>query len=128
MTAGVSCAGASTEGGALAWAPVLLIWSCLVLLPFGRLVEVPVLCMAAAGIVIAVRHRAALASMSPMRTFALVFLAMWLPIVLSLPDAVNPQRTLFVVINHLRFAFSGVFIVWTLARAAAAARLLELCS
>jgi len=106
---------------------VLLIWACLVLLPFGRLVEVPVLCMAVAGIVLLLRHRAALVAMAPMRTFVLVFAAMWLPMVLSLPDAVSPQRTTIVVVNHLRFALSGVFIVWALARPRACQRLLALC-
>jgi O-antigen ligase len=107
-------------------APVLLVWSCLVLLPFGRLVEIPVLLMTAAGLVLLVRERDTLLAWPQLRTFAFVFAAMWLPILISLTDAVNPERTAVIALNHLRFFFSGVFMIWALADAPARERLLHL--
>ena len=109
------------------WLPLLLPWSCLVLLPVGRAVEAPVLAMALGGLVLCVRHRRTLLSVPSVRTFALVFLAMWLPVVLSLPDAVNHERSALVALNHLRFAFAGVFTCWALAAPRARWRFLTLC-
>ena len=108
MTARAVAVPGGTTSAPGAWMPVLLVWSCLLVLPFGRAVEVPVLCMTAAGILLMVRHRSGLLELPGLRTFALVFAAMWLPMALSLPDAVNHERTTVVVVNHLRFAFSGV--------------------
>ncbi|MFT5171956.1 MAG: O-antigen ligase [Gammaproteobacteria bacterium] len=117
---------AQRETSAVKYACVLLIFSCIVLLPFHRLVEIPVLVMAAAGIVVLVRHRTELLLWPQMRTLSLVFAAMWLPIVISLPDAINPERTAVVAINHLRFFFSAVFMIWVLADARARSFLLTL--
>ncbi|MDX1513410.1 MAG: O-antigen ligase family protein, partial [Gammaproteobacteria bacterium] len=111
-----------------AWAPAVTVWSCLVLLPFGRLVEVPVLAMAAAGIVLLVRRGRTLLAGSGFRIFSLVFLLAWIPILVSLPDAVNPQRTLVVGINHLRFYFAGVFMLHALGNPAAQERFLRLAA
>jgi len=130
VSAGVSAGvahGAGAQAGALArHAPVLLVWSCLLLLPFGRAVEVPVLLMAAAGIGLVVRERTRLLASPATRTFVFVFAAMWLPMALSLPDAVHPQRTALVVANHLRFLLGGLFICHALAAPGARERLLAL--
>jgi len=126
VSAGVAH-GAGAQAGALArHAPVLLVWSCLLLLPFGRAVEVPVLLMAAAGIGLVVRERTRLLASPATRTFVFVFAAMWLPMALSLPDAVHPQRTALVVANHLRFLLGGLFICHALAAPGARERLLAL--
>jgi O-antigen ligase len=114
------------DSGAPQWTPVLLVWSCLVLLPFGRLAEVPVLLMAAAGLVLLLRDHTALLARPELRTFALVFAAMWLPIALSLVDAVNPRHAGLVTLNHLRFFLSGVFIGWAISSPRARERLLSL--
>lgn len=123
---GTPCA--PEPGDALRWAQVLVVWSCLALLPFGRAVEVPVLLMAAAGIVLVVRERRALLDLPGVRLFTLVFACMWLPVLASLPDAVNPERSLTVAVNHLRFLFAGVFMCRVLATAWARERLLALAA
>lgn len=126
MTTISSVEAVNREANVLRWLPVGMIWSCLVLLPFGRLVEVPVLLMAAAGIVLIVRQRTMLLAKPSVRTFCWVFAAMWLPILISLVDAVSPERTTVIAVNHLRFFFSGVFMAWALSDAWARDRLLTL--
>lgn len=119
---------AGSRGGSLReWWPALLIASCLVLLPVGRLVEGPVLLMAALGLALLVRKRTAWLASPAFRLFTAVFLACWLPIVLSVPDAVQVQHSLSVAVNHLRFYLSGIFMLHVLCDAAARERLLMLC-
>jgi O-antigen ligase len=96
------------------WGPVLLVWSCLVLLPVGRLVEVPVFAMAACGLWLSVRQGRALLRRPGVRLMLAVFLAAWLPMLLSLPDAVDAANSARVTLNHLRFLFAGVYVAFTL--------------
>jgi len=110
------------------WAPVGLAFACLVLLPFGRLVEIPVIAMALCGAWLLLTRRVGLLRDPALRLFALVFLLAWVPMLLSLPDALNPAKTLEVVINHLRFLLGGIFLVLALRGATAHARLLRLCA
>ena len=94
-----------------AWAPIFLPCACLVLLPVGRMVEIPVLLMAVGGLFLALRHGGNWLRTAHMRTFLLVFAAYWMPILLSWPDAVNRGTTAVIVINSFRFLLSGLFIV-----------------
>ncbi len=93
--------------------PVLLVWSCLLLLPVGRLVELPTTVMA----IIAGRlwyrcHLHPLANRY--RIFTLAFFLIWLPMAISLTDAVNPTEALRVTTLYLRFYFAGLFIIWAI--------------
>ena len=97
------------SGGPL-WG-VLLAWSCLLLLPFGRFVEVSVLIMALIGLVLMFRNWRDWRGDERFRLFASVFAVSWIPIVLSLPDAVNLAKTAEVTLNHLRFLFAGAFLI-----------------
>lgn len=91
--------------------PVLLIWSCIPLLPFGRSVELPVLIMAIWGIVLIVRNGPAWLWQGFNRPFTLMFLLMWIPMVLAVPDAVLFDKSLSTTAVHLRFYFAGIFII-----------------
>lgn len=97
------------------WTPVLVICSCLVLLPFGRSVELPVLIMAVWGIVLAVRNGRGWLWRGANRAFTLLFLLIWLPMVLALPDAVAFEKSFSTTAVHLRFYFAGLFIISVLA-------------
>lgn len=108
--------------------PVVLIWLCLLVLPIGRVVEVPVMLMAIAGAYLCVRYWRHFAADPAYRLFAGVFLLAWIPILVSLPDAVRPESTTMMSINHLRFAFSGVFILYVLSTPEAHRRFLTLCA
>ena len=99
--------------------PLLLIWSCLVVLPIGRVVEVPVMVMAIAGVYLLFKHWRSWRYLPAFKLFATVFLLAWIPIFLSLVDAVRVESTAMMTVNHLRFAFSGLFILHVLATPAA---------
>lgn len=108
--------------------PVLLIWACLVVLPVGRVVEVPVMLMTIAGLYLLVKHWRSWRHDQAFKLFTCVFLLAWIPILVSLVDAVRPQSTIGVSVSHLRFAFSGIFILHVLSTPAAHRRFLTLCA
>jgi O-antigen ligase len=110
------------------WGPVALAFACLLLLPFGRLVEIPVLAMAAGGAWLLAVRRGELLRDPAARLFGAVFLLAWVPMLLSLPDALDAAKTLEVVLNHLRFLLGGIFLVMLLRGDSAHARLLRLCA
>ncbi len=108
--------------------PLLLIWSCLVVLPIGRVVEVPVMLMAIAGLYLLVKHWRSWRHNQAFKLFTYVFLLAWIPILVSLVDAVRPQSTAMMSVNHLRFAFSGIFILHVLSTPETHRRFLSLCA
>lgn len=91
-------------------ATILFLASFLLLLPFKRLVEIPVALMAIGGIIILLGYRNKLSN-NAIILFSLVFFAFWLPIVISLWGAVNPERTLTVTAAFLRLYLAGIFII-----------------
>lgn len=110
------------------WGFVLLVWSCLLLLPFGRLVEVPVLLMAIAGLVLLIRRRQWVIGSPSARLFTTAYLVAWVPIVLSLPDAFDFSSSVRVALGHTRFYFSGLFIIYCIATIENHERLLRLAA
>ncbi len=50
------------------------------------------------------------------KTFIIVFLCLWLPLLMSFPDAVNQSRAAQTVFPYLRFVFSGLFIIQELSK------------
>ena len=107
---------------------MLLIWSCLLVLPIGRVVEVPVMLMAIAGVYLLVKHWHSWRSNQAFKLFVCAFLLAWIPILISLVDAVRWQSTAMMSANHLRFAFSGIFILHVLSSETAHRRFLTLCA
>jgi O-antigen ligase len=105
---------------------VILVFSAPLLLPVGRAVEAPVLLMALLGVVLLVKHGRFWWRQARVRLFCAAFLASWIPMALSLPDAVNFTKTGIVVLNHLRFLFAGLFMLHVLYENAARALLLRL--
>ena len=108
--------------------PVVLVWSCLAVLPIGRVVELPVLIMAIAGLYLLFKHWRNWRDNPAFKLFVCVFLLAWIPILVSLTDAVRPQSTAMMSINHLRFGFGGIFILHVLSTQAAQRRFLFLCA
>ncbi|MCZ6803403.1 MAG: O-antigen ligase family protein [Proteobacteria bacterium] len=45
------------------------------------------------------------------KSFIIVFLCLWLPLLMSFPDAVNQSRAAQTVFPYLRFLFAGLFII-----------------
>ncbi len=108
------------------WLGLGLAWSCLLLLPVGRMVEVPVLLMAALGLWLTVGGGWRLHELPAMRLFGAVFLAMWLPQLLALPGAVEPTHSARVVVTHLRFFLGGIFLILAIHSAGSHQKLLRL--
>lgn len=110
------------------WTPVILVWACLLLLPVGRTVEVPVAIMALLGLVQCFRQGWRSCVRGPHGFFSLVMLLFWLPQILSLIDAVHFSRAFGGVLSFLRFYFSGLYIISSFSSAKPVDRLLRLCS
>lgn len=118
--------GATRRGEAADWAAILMVWSSLLLLPFGRLVEASVLLMAAAGVFLVALRGGSLLAAPGARLFTAVFLASWIPILLSLPDAVDFKSSARVALTYPRFYLAGIFIIYFIASRKNHARLLRL--
>lgn len=110
------------------FAPAWLVFSCLLLLPVGRATELPMLIMTIAGSVLIWRHRSSVFDDPGQRLFGTLFLCIWLPILISLIDAVNPEKTASTTIFFPRHYLAGVFVIWTLQDARQRALLIRLAA
>ena len=92
-------------------------WPCiLVLLAFAgfiskALYNYPVSIMALLGFYRLLTNHKILVTDKILRSASIVFLCLWLPLLFSLPDAVNPVRSAQTTFAYLRFYFSCIFIV-----------------
>jgi len=50
------------------------------------------------------------------KIFVIVFLCLWLPLLISFPDAVNQSRAAQTIFPYLRFLFAGLFIIQELSK------------
>lgn len=95
-------------------APVWLVFAALVLLPISRLVELPLVIMAVLGVRRLWREGGALFGDSRVRLLTAVFLAYWIPILVSAFDAVHPEKTWVVVAAMPRYWLAGLFALGAL--------------
>lgn len=93
--------------------PLWLVLAPLVLLPFGRASEAPIVVMAIAGLVLAARGRIRWNDPATRLAVAL-FACYWLPTLLSAFGAVAPERTGSTVATTLRFLPLALFVVWAM--------------
>ena len=94
--------------------PVALIFSCFVLFPFSRSVELPVLIMTVWGMTIAFQQRSSLMQMSAVRLYSLLALCIWIPMLLSFPDTYSVRKTGGTILVFFRLYFTGLFVIWAL--------------
>ncbi len=109
-----------------AWTPVVLVWSFLLLLPFGRSSELPMFVMAILGVFLIWKQGRAVAWQGGARTFSLLFLCIWVPMALSVPDSLWFRKSLSTALTYPRIYLAGIYIIWTLREALARERLLKL--
>lgn len=109
-------------------APVWLVFSALVLLPISRLVELPLLVMAVLGALRLRREGLSLFDDPRARLLTGVFLAFWLPIVISAFDAVHPEKTWVVAAALPRYWLAGLFALTALRSGQSQARLRQLAA
>lgn len=95
-------------------APLLLIASFIMMLPFRRLAEIPIALMSIGGIILLATRTSSLKNYQT-TLFTLVFLGFWIPIAISLIGAVSPGRTFTVTAAYLRLYLTGIFIISFLA-------------
>lgn len=94
--------------------PLILVWSCIVLLPFGRSVELPVAIMAMWIIWLIRSQGRSIWWVGGARVFTLVFVLFWLPACISALDAVNVQKTVKTVLTLPRLYLAGLFVIHVL--------------
>ncbi len=108
------------------WWPALLIGLALASLPFSRSVELFILIMAVLGVRALIKQGRALAWSGGGRLFSVLFLLFWVPMLSSIPDAVQMDRTLLRAFSYVRFYFAGLFVLHVMAGEAARRRLLKI--
>lgn len=91
--------------------PALLLVLGMVLLPFGRMLEIPLGLLAIAG-VLGLAKSKGMAGASHATMLAAVLAAFVLPMLLSLPDAVAPQKSLITTLGTLRYGMSCVALLY----------------
>ncbi len=108
------------------WAPVVLAWSFLLLLPFGRSSELPIFIMAVLGGVLIWKHGKQAVWQGGAKTFSLLFLCLWVPIALSVPDSLWFKKSLSTTLTFPRIYLAGIYLIWMLGEDLARQRLLKL--
>lgn len=108
------------------WTPVVLAWSFLLLLPFSRSSELPVFIMAVLGGVLIWKHGKQAVWEGGAKTFSLLFLCIWIPIALSVPDSLWFKKSLSTALTYPRIYFAGIYLIWMLRYDLARQRLLKL--
>ncbi len=108
------------------WAPVVLAWSFLLLLPFSRSSELPIFIMAILGSVLIWRHGKQAVWQGGARTFSLLFLCIWVPIVLSVSDSLWFEKSLSTAFSYPRIYLAGIYLIWMLREELPRQRLLKL--
>src|ERR1700690_3530933 len=91
-----------------------LIFSCFVLFPVARSVELPVLIMAISGMVLAYKLGKDFFRTPAVKVFTLLAACIWIPMLLSLPDSYSFKDTGGAVLAFARLYFAGVFVIWAL--------------
>lgn len=93
---------------------LLVVLAVLVLLPVGRMSELPILLGALIGIGLLVRHHLAPFANSGMRLILVLFACYWVPAVLSGFTAVMPQKSWMTALEILRFLPFAFFVAWAM--------------
>ena len=108
------------------WTPVVLVWSYLLLLPFSRSSELPMFIMAILGGMLIWKHGKQAVWQGGAKTFSLLFLCIWVPIALSVPDSLWFKKSLSTMLSYPRIYFAGIYLIWILREDLARERLLKL--
>ena len=91
-------------------APILLI-TALFLFISKSLYNIPMGIMALIGVWYSFKHTKKLLQDPFTRAYILLFLCLWIPMLVSLVDAVNYGRSAETVFSYLRFLFFGIYIL-----------------
>ena len=103
-----------TAAGRLEIAAQWLVLGVLILLPVGRISELPVLIACIGAFLLVALLRGHAWNGTAARSVLLLFASYWLPILFSAFDAVNPHKTWMVALETLRFLPFALFVAWAL--------------
>ena len=76
------------------------------------LYNVPMGIMAILGVYLVLAAPRTLLENPLIKTFGVLFLCLWIPMLLSLIDAVNPGRSVQTVLPYMRFLFIGIYVIY----------------
>lgn len=93
-----------------------LIFSCFLLFPFKRSVELPLLIMTIGGGVLLYKYGRAFLQEPAVRLFTLLFACIWLPMLLSVPDSYDVNKSGSTVLVFIRFYLAGLLIIWAMSK------------
>ncbi|MHB1188694.1 O-antigen ligase family protein [Thiobacillus sp.] len=93
-----------------------LIFSCFLLFPLKRSVELPILIMAIGGGVLAYKYGRAFFREPAVKLFTLLFACIWLPILISFPDSYDLKKSGGTALVFIRLYLSGLFVIWALSK------------
>lgn len=108
------------------WTPVVLAWSFLLLLPFSRSSELPMFIMAILGGVLIWKQGKQAVWEGGAKTFSLLFMCIWAPMALSVPDSLWFEKSLSTTLTYPRIYLAGIFLIWMLREELPRQRLLKL--
>ncbi len=90
---------------------VVLVLTTLALSVSKSLFSIPVSLMALMGLSRILKSPKAILDDTAVRAVCLLFLCIWLPMLISMTDAVNPGRSIETVFPYLRFLFMSIYLV-----------------
>ena len=93
-----------------------LVFSCFLLFPFSRSVELPILIMTIGGGVLAYKYGRPFFREPAVRLFTLLFACIWLPILFSVPDSYDLNKSGGTGLAFVRLYLSGLFVIWALSK------------
>ena len=103
--------GHSVAVSSIAKAVLVLMFLVPVLLPFGRLAEVPVLLLSVIGVVQGFKFRTVIISNHTFKTFTLLYAMYLLLMLLASIDSYWPDKSWLVTLGSLRFYFAGLAVL-----------------
>ncbi len=89
----------------------LLVILSFVLLPFGRMVEIPTILLALSGLLLLFKRQYIQLGDKAIRLFFIIFLTIWLPMLISSLDSVETQKSVIFTLKYLRFLMAGVLTI-----------------
>lgn len=82
--------------------------------------------MAVLGGILIWKHGKSVVWQNGAKAFSLLFLCIWVPIVLSVPDSLWIEKSLSTALTYPRIYLAGIYIIWVLREGLACQRLLKL--
>ncbi|MFM9912799.1 MAG: O-antigen ligase family protein [Methylophilaceae bacterium] len=104
----------------------ILVAMLIVTQPFRNLFELPMALMAIFGLLLLLLEPLRVFALSAIKPLLILFACIWLPMVASLPDAVNFSRAVSTTLVFIRFPLAAIFVIFALQNGYSRTRMLML--